>query len=170
MTKPYTPKERTSPAIRDGFDSDPQEREVGASDLLLVYRAHGGASRMIGRFFFTPQVAGLPRVNWTAEFLEKELNAALWGNEFRFLAKFRVFQGVRYKIGPIAHDKYQGVERATDGTEVIDVPFDQYSYFRNANLFYQVQIDMVGDWRRYLELLEDTPIKPGNFVSRPGRC
>ncbi len=163
MTTPYVPHERTSAGIRDGFDRDPDERQVADNELMIVYRAHGRTSQMLGRFFFTPQVGGVPRMHWTADVLERELNAALWDNDFRFLAKFRVLPGVRYRIGPIAHDKYQGVER--DGR-----PFDQYAYFRSAGHFLQVQIDMTGDWRLYLQLLENVPINPGRFVARVGHC
>jgi hypothetical protein len=164
MVSPYRPKERTSDAIRAGFDADPEEREVAEGEVLYVYRAHGETSKMIGRFFFTPRVGDQPRTNWTADLLERELNAALWGNDFRYLAKFRVRSGVRYRIGPIAHDRYQGVEYHQEGQTVKEVPFDQYSYFRNSSLFYQVQIEMEADWRTYVELIENTPIKQGRHV------
>jgi hypothetical protein len=163
------------PSVRtpqqDGFAAPPREEMVGEGDILIVYRAHGETSKMIGRFFFTPQIGGTPRLNWTAEMLERELNASLWGNDYQHLAKFQVRNGVKYKIGKIAHDNYTGIElHRNENGKVVEVPFDQYAYFRNANLFYQVQIDMDGDWRTYLELLEDVPLNPGNLVSRAGRC
>jgi len=170
MIDRYVPKERTSPAIRDGFDTEPAESVVKDGDVLIVYRAHGDSSKMIGRFFFTPVIAGVPRINWTAELLERELNAALWGNDFKHLAKFQVHVGVKYRIGPIAQDSYQGVERRRTASGMVEEPFDQYSYFKTAGLFHQVQIDMQGDWRTYLDLLEDAPVNPGNFVARGGNC
>ncbi|KGM41391.1 hypothetical protein JY96_18570 [Aquabacterium sp. NJ1] len=170
MVRPYTPMERTSAAIRDGFDRTPETRRVGDGQVLVVYRAHGSTSQMIGRFYFTPQICGIPRMNWTADLLERELNAALWGNDFKYLAKFRVLPGVNYKIGPIAQDSFQGVELRQVGTRTIEVPFDQYAYFKNMGLFHQVQIDMTGDWRQYLDLLETVPINPGRFLARSGHC
>ena len=173
MITPYQPKERTSAAIKNGFDSDPAAKEVGTDEVLFVYRAHNGTgsgSKLIGRFFFTPKTCDTPSVNWTAEMLERELNASLWGNELRFLAKFQVMQGVKYKIGPIAHDKYQGVERVSSPSGELGKPFDQYSYFRNQNLFYQVEIAMTSDWRNYLKLLSDEPIKAGRFHRKSGNC
>ena len=166
MSTREKPEVRTSDAIKDGFDCDPAEKQVADGQVLIVYRAHGDTSQLIGRFYFTPLIAGIPRMNWTADLLERELNAALWDNDFKFLAKFRVLSGVRYKIGPIAQDNYRGVERK-DGVET---PFEQFSYFKNAGLFHQVQIDMMGDWRRYLDLLEDVPLNPGRFVARTGHC
>lgn len=165
----YLPKERTSDAIRDGFDQDPASKQVGTGSVLIVYRAHGNSSNMIGRFFFTPQIEGIPRLNWTADMLEKELNAALWDNDFRYLAMFRVLESVAYKIGPIAHDKYQAVDRTDFGR---GKPFDQYSYFRNANMFFQVLIDEITpcNWHEYLEILEDYPIKVGRFHRDTGHC
>lgn len=162
------PKERYSIAIKDGFDEDPSPDEVKEGKPLYVYRVHG-SSALIGRFFFTPQIEGTPRMNWTADLLEKELNAALWDNDFRYLAKFRVLKGVKYEIGPIAHDKYRGI----DGTDwakknpsnQMKKAFVQYSYFRNENLFYQVKTEGLNEnnWREYLNLVEDTPIDPGRF-------
>jgi len=69
-----------------------------------------------------------------------------------------------------AQDNYQGFELRHEEGVTVEVPFAQYSYFRNANLFYQVQIDMKGDWRTYLELLEDKPLNPGKLISRLGHC
>jgi hypothetical protein len=31
-------------------------------------------------------------------------------------------------------------------------------------LFYQFQIEMEADWRTYVELIENTPIKQGRYV------
>ncbi|MEF3074221.1 hypothetical protein V2P20_04215 [Methylobacter sp. Wu1] len=165
----YKIKERTSEAIKDGFDENPTQKQVESGTILIVYRAHGNLSKMIGRFFFTPQIAGTPRINWTADMLERELNAALWDNDFRYLAKFRVLEGVKYKIGPIAHDKYQGVDFTPSGGRL---SFDQYSYFRNANMFLQVQIDGItpSNWHEYLDLLEAVPIKAERFHRGTGRC
>lgn len=155
---------------QDGFSTVPREKTVDKDEILIVYRAHGDTSKMIGRFFFTPQIAGTPRSNWTAEMLERELNASLWGNDYKYLAKFRVRNGVKYKIGEIAQDNYQGLELHKEAGVTVELPFVQHSYFRNAFFFYQVQLDLDGNWRTYLELLEDTPINPGNLVSRPGHC
>lgn len=152
---------------KDGFDGDPEQKTVEEGKPLYVYRAHG-TSRMIGRFFFTPQIDGMPRMNWTADMLEMELNAALWDNDLRYLARFRVRDKVRYEIGPIAQDNYQGIDATRWGK---DLPFIQYAYFRNRALFYQVHIAAVTqeNWRDYLELVEDLPIKAGRFLRTKGR-
>jgi hypothetical protein len=154
-------KYRTSDAITDGFDEDPAPGKVESGKPLYVYRAHG-SSKFIGRFFFTPQIAGTPRMNWTADMLERELNAALWENDYRYLAKFRVREKVKYEIGPIAQDGYQGIDKTPWGK---DQTFQQDCYFRNQNLFYQVKIEGIteSNWREYLELVSDEPIKAGHF-------
>ena len=165
--KAYAPKERCSAAIEEGFDSDPEPKNSGPG--FFVYRAHGDTSRTIGRFFFTPQIEGTPMVNWTADMLERELNASLWDNDFCHLAKFRVREKVKYKIGAIAHDRYRGTDKTPWGG---GLAFDQYAYFRNAGLFLQVQIDGITptNWRQYLDLVEDTPLRAGRLHRIPGTC
>lgn len=151
----------------DGFDGVPEEGEVTPGHPLFVYRVHG-SSRRIGRFFFAPQVNGTPVMNWTADMLEMELNAALWDNDFRHLAKFRVLDRVRYKYGLIAQDSYWGYDGTPSGN---GLPFVQFAFFRNRNLFYQILINDISDsnWRNYLEDLGDVPINPGRFFRADGR-
>ena len=163
MIKAYIPKK---PLRLDGFKDNPPETVLGHDEILIVYRAYGGVSEMIGSCYFTPQVAGTARLNWTAELLEDELNVVLWGNELRRLAKFRVRCGTTYRMGAIAQDKYQGEERK--GKEKIG--FDQYAYFKNSNLFFQVLITSQGDWQRYLDLLDDVPIKSTRLVRQIGHA
>jgi hypothetical protein len=64
--------------------------------------------------------------------LERELNAALWGNDFEKLGEFRIVAGVRYKIGPIAHDRYSGVDNGAE--------FQQRSWVTPSGIFHQVRI------------------------------
>lgn len=153
----------------DGFDGDPEQRVVEAGKPLYVYRAHG-SSKLIGRFFFTPHIAGTPRMNWTADMLEMELNAALWDNDFRYLAKFRVKDGTRYAIGPIAQDYYIGRDQTPWGRGRL---FLQRAYFVNKNLFHQVCLldfdPKKDDWHNFLELVEDVPIKAGRFHRANGK-
>lgn len=163
MLKLYTPNE---PMTLDGFKS---YSDTKVEDLLIVYRAYGGTSKRIGAFFFTPQIAGSPRLNWTTELLENELNVVLWGNELRRLAKFQLYAQTPYRIGPIAHDKYQGErEKNEEGEDILC--FDQYKYFKNSNLFYQVMVLSEGPielcWHQYMTLLDDVPINSSRLDRR----
>jgi hypothetical protein len=150
--------------IKSGFRTDPIEKTVPAGEVLIVYRIHGETSKLIGQFYFTPQIQGIPRMNWTADMLEVQLNAALWDNDFQYIAKFQVKAGTTYRIGEIAQDAYEGLITSADGKE--ENPFQQYSFFKHDSLFSQVQIPMdpARDWRHYLTLLEDIRLRPGRFV------
>jgi hypothetical protein len=101
--------------------------------------------------------------------LERELNAALWGNDFRWIAKFRIRDDVKYKIGPIAHDRYRGIDETPSGR---GLGFVQYSYFRNAKLFYQIQIEEITqtNWLTFVDLVEDIPLRAARFHRGSGTC
>jgi hypothetical protein len=48
---------------------------------------------------------------WTWVYLEQQLNAWFWGNDFERVAMFRLHAGVRYQIGPVGQD----TRAVTDG-------------------------------------------------------
>lgn len=95
--------------MENGFAEAPARKTALGGEL--VYRAHGGTSREMGNCFFTPVIRGTPINHWTADQLEMELNASLWGNDFEVLTRYLVVRGAAYEIGPIAHDDYEGRDR-----------------------------------------------------------
>jgi hypothetical protein len=119
-----------------GF-SAPPDIEV-SSGTEIIYRAVGGASvEPWSNCFFTPVVAGSPVNYWTAEMLERELNAALWGNDFERMFVYQMVAGTRYEIGPIAHDHYAGFDR--DATSKVEKGFYQRSWVTPSGIFHQVR-------------------------------
>lgn len=96
------------PGADEGFAGAPEVKTAHGGEV--VYRAHGGGSRKFGNCFFAPAVGSVPIGHWSAELLERELNAALWGNDFEHVTRFEIVPGTRYKIGAIAHDAYRGVD------------------------------------------------------------
>ncbi len=48
---------------------------------------------------------------WTWTYLEQQLNAWFWGNDFERIAMFRLREGVRYRIGAVG----QGTRAVIDG-------------------------------------------------------
>jgi hypothetical protein len=111
-----------------GFAEQPEE--LTASGGEVVYRAYGGASRVLGNCFFTPAIGASPIGYWTAELLEVELNAALWSNDFEGITKFQMIKGTKYRIGPIAHDDYVGLDNGRR--------FYQRAFFTPSGIFKQV--------------------------------
>ncbi len=85
----------------EGWASPP--RRETARGPVTVYRAAGGGSNALGNCFFIPTrsltgaVQGL-----TAQALEADLNAALWGNLFREIFVYSILPGTVYYIGPAA--------------------------------------------------------------------
>jgi hypothetical protein len=125
----------------EGFASKPEEKEADGGEVL--YRAYGGTSGHWGNCFFVPAIDSVPINYWTAELLEQELNAALWGNEFDGVIKFQILNkrpAVRYKIGPVAHDLYAGVEIDRSTTPATISPFVQRSFLTPSGIFKQVTI------------------------------
>jgi hypothetical protein len=124
-------------AWRDnGFSAPPDVKT--ASGTEIIYRAVGGVSvKPWSNCFFTPVVAGTPVNYWTAEMLERELSAALWGNDFERVFVYQMLAGVHYEIGPIAHDDYAGI----DGTATSNAErgFYQRSWVTPSGVFRQVR-------------------------------
>ena len=82
----------------------------------LVRRKAHGASARDGRCFFVPsfgQLAGPIRngtvhsQDWTGAYLDRHLNAFIWGNDYATVGFFLLAAGTRYRIGLIG----QGVHR-----------------------------------------------------------
>ncbi len=44
------------------------------------------------------------RQRWTGTYLEQQLNAWFWGNDYERIAMFRLRQNVDYWIGPVGQD------------------------------------------------------------------
>ena len=71
-------------------------------------------SNLYGNCFFAPKFSGISRVQnamglnrkqrWTASYLESQLNAWFWGNDFDRVAMFRVHSSVDYWIGPVGQN------------------------------------------------------------------
>ncbi|QBR01505.1 hypothetical protein [Paraburkholderia pallida] len=121
-----------------------------------LYRAYGGESVTLRNCFFVPAIDATPIGHWTAELLEMELNAALWGNDFEGVTKFEMIKGARYLIGPIAHDNYSGYD-----TERI---FYQRAFFTPNGIFKQVKFVLTQDQK-----LLDCVKKIGAFTLAEGR-
>lgn len=121
----------------EGYAEQPQVHEAG--DSLFIFRTFGGTNKEDGWCFFTPAIGCTPVSYWTAELLETELNTALWGNDFDKLQKYRVIPKTRYKIGPIAHDSYTGIDNdsRTVGPHG-DKRFIQWSWVTPSRIFKQV--------------------------------
>lgn len=125
-------------AWRDnGFAGPPVEKVALGTEI--IYRAVGGLTvKPWSNCFFAPVVAGSPLHYWTADVLERELNAALWGNEFERVYTFQMLTRVRYEIGPVAHDDYAGF----DGAAIFRAPegFYQRSWVTPSGMFQQIRL------------------------------
>lgn len=146
-----------------------EEKEVKVGDIF--YRAYGGHSKMWGRSFFVPAVAhngNHQLINyWTAELLEKELNAALWGNDFKFLLIVKANNStppLKYKIGTVVQGNYRGFDNKKDVE-----PFVQQDFITPSGIFKEVQFDSFGveDLKLCLDIVvEARPIRAGNYVQK----
>lgn len=138
----------------DGFACPPEEKRAVGGEI--VYRAYGGSSNALGVFFFVPVIKGALVNYWTAEILEIELNASLWGNDFEKVAKFELLPKIQYQIGPIAHDNYVGNENGI---------FYQRSFVTPSGIFQQVKIDkdLAWPWENYIRLIDIYMINEGNY-------
>jgi hypothetical protein len=120
----------------NGFSAPPVVKTSSGTEI--IYRAVGGMSmKPWSNCFFTPVAAGSPVNYWTAEMLERELNASLWGNDFERVFVFHILPGVRYEIGPIAHDDYAGVDGAANADARLG--FYQRSWVTPSGVFRQVR-------------------------------
>lgn len=146
----------------NGFSAPPVEKESNGTEL--VYRAVGGQSvKLWSNCFFAPVIDGSPLVYWTAELLERELNAALWGNDFERVFCFQMRPRVHYEIGPIAHDDYVG--KAGRGQ------FYQRSWVTSSGVFQQVRFrDFdVSDSARLVVTRGSSLVKAGRYARVQGR-
>ncbi|MCM8738891.1 hypothetical protein M5E06_32920 [Azospirillum sp. A1-3] len=136
-----------------------------ATGLEIVYRVYGGGHRLYGSCYFASTIAGIQITDLTADRLEMELNAALWGNNFQYIAKFRIMAGTKYEIGPIAQS-YRGEEELEkDGRKVL-VPFFETGWVPFTGTLRQVVIHtgMKQSVADCLQLLEDRPLAAGRFA------
>ncbi len=145
-----------------------EEKEVKVGDIF--YRAYGGHSKMWGRSFFVPAVTqngNHQLINyWTAELLEKELNAAFWGNGFKFLLVVKANNStppLKYKIGTVVQGDYHGFEGKDTS------PFTQHDFITPSGIFKEVQFDSFGveDLKLCLDIVDAArPIKAGNYAQK----
>ena len=138
----------------EGFAAPPVERPAAGGEV--IYRAYGGTSAVVGNCFFAPAVNATPIGHWSAELLEVELNAALWGNDFEGVTEFEMIRGALYRIGPIAHDGYAGL----DGGQV----FHQRAFITPSGIFKQIRFVLPGTQR-----LTDCVKQKGSFTISAGR-
>jgi hypothetical protein len=140
----------------EGFAEQPGERIANGGEV--VYRAYGGTSGALGTCFFTPALSATPIVYWTAELLEVELNAALWGNDFEGIAKFEMIRGARYRIGSIAQGGYVGIDEGRR--------FYQRDFLTPSGIFKQVKFVLTGKTGLLdcVKKLERVPISSGRYA------
>jgi hypothetical protein len=144
-----------------GFLRPPAEKPAAGTEI--IYRAVGGLTvEPWSNCFFIPVVAGSPVNYWTAELLERELNAALWGNDFERVFAYQMRPGVRYEIGPIAHDHYAGFERFAKSPA--EQTFEQRSWVTPSGVFQQVKLLDFGSRNKTLLV-----ISRGSFVIGAGQ-
>lgn len=112
----------------NGFGGAPAEHT--ATGVERVFRCYGNSfrddagnwhgSRKEGNCFWVFRQAALsdpvlncqfvPRDLLNVEFLERNLNAALWNNTYHMVGMFQLKTGVKYLIGSIGHDT-RGIQR-----------------------------------------------------------
>lgn len=148
-----------------GYASPPDERVATAHESICIYRAYNTFGPRLRNCFFTPSLRGAAIEHLTAEILETELNAALWGNNFERVAVFQILEGIKYKIGPIAHDHYSGIDNGKR--------FNQRSWLKPSGRFHQVNIVIPEPKQSeapkqledcVLDLKRDFLVEPGNFA------
>jgi len=145
----------------EGFAEEPVEKSATGGEV--VYRAYGGTSRVLGNCFFVPAIGASLIGYWTADLLERELNAAHWGNTFEGLSKFEMLPGAVFRIGAIAHDNYVGID---DGRRFI-----QRAYFSSRGIFKQVTF-VLSKNRTLVDSVRKTssfPISAGRYAPEASR-
>lgn len=140
--------------FEEGFSHPPDVRNAYGGET--IFRAHGGSSQESGNCFFTPAVEGALIGSWTAELLERELNAALWGNDFEVLTRYCIKPGVPYKIGAIAHDRYAGLDFGRT--------FEQRAFLTPSGIFRQVTFF----WQKG-DTIDKFTLKGQSLALAPGR-
>ena len=141
----------------EGYQSPPEVKTAVGHEV--IYRAYGGRSKRLGNRFFTPCIKDTPIGYWTAELLRKELNAALWGDDFETIAKFQICRNVEYKLGSMAQDNRSGVR---DG-----VYFEYHHFHNSPGIFKQVTFfkEEKSPWSHYVwDLNESFPAKGWDIV------
>src|SRR3989442_1239376 len=116
-----------NPWNEEGYASPPETRKAMGHEI--IFRAYNSGGQRLSNCFFMPSISGISIGYWTAELLETELNAALWGNNFERIAKFQICKDVEYKVGSIAHDKYSGIDNGQN--------FQQRSFITPSGIFKQ---------------------------------
>lgn len=158
--------EMNFPYTSNGWDGVPEEKTATGGET--VYRAFDkrkdATSRQLGPFFFMPVASGMQVHEMTALELETELNAALWGNRFSYLAKFRIKPGVVYLIGNIAQTDYTEKDYSEDQL------FQATSFITPSGLFKQVMVKLKDRQRLQdtVSLIDETRVKEAyRFVRGP---
>lgn len=153
-----------------GYARQPDERIATAQESICLYRAYNEFGPRLNNCFFTPSLRGADIGHLTAEILETELNAALWDNNFERVAVFKIVDGIKYKIGPIAHDHYAGTDNSSTDSRK---RFYQRSWLKPSGRFHQVNIIIPepkdSEKRKELkdclvDLKRDFLVEPGNFA------
>lgn len=111
-----------------GFAGKPAQ--FSSSGTELVFRCYSSTPRrkidfagetvdqvgsfLLGNCFFAPRVSGQVAIQnainvdrkkkWTGGYLEAQLNAFFWGNDFDRIAMFQLRPNVAYWIGPVGQD------------------------------------------------------------------
>ncbi len=111
-----------------GFANEPKEAQ--AKGIEHIFRCYSSTPKkkveiegevlgqvgsfLFGNCFFVPKVGGSSsiqnatnidrRKKWTAPYLESQLNAWFWDNDFERIAMFQLSPGVSYLIGPVGQD------------------------------------------------------------------
>lgn len=147
---------------------DIKEMQVKVGDIF--YRAYSESSRIWGRSFFVPAIPHIDRYQilnyWTADLLERELSAAFWGNDYRYLLTIKannVIPHLRYNIGSVAQGRFNGVENGR--------PFSQIDFITPSGVFKEVQFIASGndDIKQYFNIVEEAGvIKAGRYVRTEG--
>jgi hypothetical protein len=122
---------------KDGFDAPPAE--ATSTGVNFIYRCFSSTPRrdlvirgravekvgshLYGNCFFVPRINSTISIEnasscdykrlWTWVYLEKQLNAWFWGNDFERVAMFRFHEDVRYRIGTVG----QGTRAVTESVQ-----------------------------------------------------
>lgn len=150
---------KPEPWTIDGFASPPAVRTLEGGERF--YRAYGGSSPRLGNCFFVPTAGGQLMIGLTPEVLEMELNASLWGNDYEGVVTYEPMgrnSRVSYQIGPVAHDRYAGV----DGYQL----FQQRAFVQPSGMFEQVKFILTGgiDLRVVLRQVALQPMTSSRYV------
>lgn len=169
-----------------GFASEPKRFESTGTEILFrcyssnPRRDHivGGrkigtiGSRMLGNCFFVPRFSedvGILndlrwpsyRKTWTWEYLEKQLNAWFWDNDYERVAAFQLARRVAYRIGRVGQDTLASAPYI-DGRTGCFAPFQEHRPIPGVQPeLLQVVLDVPDDaLARCTNLIDSWPV-PG---------